>query len=300
MNAMHRAALLVYRAGMSWVEHRASTMGASIAFYTLFSMGPVLLIALWVVSSFYDHDAARHALLTQVQDVLGGGAAKQVQAVIESVGSKQRMSDGLNWQVIVGIVTSIFAATTVFAELKDSLDIIWESPKQKGGTVWGMIRRRVLSFGIVISVGFVLLTSMLVSAGVSALLTHYGDFLGGIGIAVEILNNVMTTLIVALLFGAIFKVLPDRHIPWHVIWQSALLTAVLYMIGKALIAAYLGTTALASSYGAAGAVVLILVWVYYSAQVFLYGAELSRQIALAWEAKHPQEAEARKMLYPKT
>lgn len=300
MDALRRAVMLAYRAGKSWVDHRASTMGASIAFYTLFSMGPVLLIALWVVGTFYNHDAARHELLQQVRDVLGAGAAAQVQAVIESVGARQSDSTHINWQMVVGIATSVFAATTVFAELKDSLDIIWESPKQKGGTVWSMVRRRVLSFGIVMSLGFVLLTSMIVSAAISALVQHYGDLLGNVSLIVELFNNLVTLLVLALLFGAIFKVLPDRHIPWHVIWQSALLTALFYMIGKGLIATYLGTTALASSYGAAGAVVLILVWVYYSSQVFLYGAELARQIALAWEAKHPQEAAACKMLKLKT
>ena len=298
MNALRRAATLAYRAGLSWVDHRASTMGAAIAFYTLFSMGPALLITLWVVGGFYSHDAARHELLQQVQEVLGAGAAAQVSAVIQSIGARQ--GGELQWQMIVGIATSVFAATTVFAELKDSLDIIWESPKPKSGTVWSMVRRRVLSFGIIISLGFILLTSMMVSAAISALVRHYGDLLGNVSLVVELLNNIVTTLVVALLFGAIFKVLPDRYIPWHVIWQSALLTAVLYMIGKGLIAMYLGTTALASSYGAAGAVVLILVWMYYSSQVFLYGAELARQIALEWERQHPREAEACKMLRPKT
>lgn len=276
MQFIRRAALLAYRAGISWVEHRASTMGAAIAFYTLFSMGPVLLIAITVVGVFYDHDAARADLLQQIEVVLGSSAAQQVKEVIESVGLQQR---GL-WETLIGIVGSIFAATTVFAELKDSLDVIWETPKRKKGTLWAMIRRRLLSFGIVVSLGFILLASMLVSAAVSALITRYGTLLGDSAILVMLLNNAVTTLVVASLFGAIFKVLPDYHIPWHVVWQSALLTAVLYIIGKSLIAMYLGTTALASSYGAAGAVVLILVWMYYSAQVFLYGAELSRQMAL--------------------
>lgn len=276
MEFAKRAFFLGVRAGQSWVRHRASTMGAAIAFYTLFSMGPVLLIAITVMGAFYDHDLARTELLEQIRGVLGAGAADEISHVIDSVGARQ----SLWWQTLIGVGATLFAATTVFAELKSSLDAIWETPPRKTNGLWILIRMRLLSFGVVVSVGFILLASMLVSTAISALITRYGAFFGNIQIVMMLLNNCLTLLVVTVLFAAIFTVLPDAEIPPPVVWKSAALTAVLYLIGKSLIAIYLGTTALASSYGTAGAVVLILLWMYYSAQVFLYGAELSRQMAL--------------------
>ena len=271
-----RSRRVLMRVFAAWSEHRASSMAASIAFYTMFSMGPVLVIAIAIAGSFYGHAAAQAGLLRQVQALLGAQAALAVTAVIESAA---RQTDQAFWHTLLAIGTSIFAATTVFTELKSSLDIIWGMPKSPEKGIWALISSRLLSFGIVLSFGFILLVSLLLSTVMTVVGDHYGQFFG---ISVWLLNCLsfgISTLVVTLLFAAIFKLLPESRVAWEDVWRGALLTACLYMFGKSLIAMYLGTTALASSYGAAGTLVLILLWVYYSSLVFLFGAELSHEIA---------------------
>lgn len=267
---------LLYRAAESWNEHRAPSMGAAIAFYTLFSMGPVLVIAIAVAGSFYGKAAAQTELLDQVQSLLGSDAAAAVATVIQHA----NLSGAAAWQTALAVVIGVFAATTVFAELKSSLDIVWDTPtlpRRQG--VWALVRGRLLSFGIVLSLGFILLVSLVLSTFIAAVETRYGHWLGVSLPALDWAGNGLTFVVVALLFAAIFKLLPEQPVAWRDVWRGAALTAVLYMLGKEFIAAYLSTSSLASSYGAAGTLVLILLWIYYSAQVFLYGAELSREMA---------------------
>jgi len=268
---------LLLRAAISWSNHRASTMGAAIAFYTLFSMGPIVAIAIAIAGSFYGHDAAQAGLLSQVQGLLGQQAARAVNAVIQSANQPDRAV----WQTTLAIATSLFGATTVFTELKGSLDIIWDTPAPAHMSIWHLVRSRLLSFGIVLSVGFILLVSLLISTLLAALESRYGHFLGVSIWLLSAVSYTVTTLVVCLLFAAIFKFLPEQHVAWQDVWRGALLTACLYMVGKGLIAFYLGTTSVVTSYGAAGTMVLILLWMFYSAQVFLYGAELSREMARA-------------------
>lgn len=268
---------LLLRAAISWSDHRAATMGAAIAFYTLFSMGPVVVIAIAIAGSFYGHDAAQAGLLSQVQGLFGPQAARSVSAVIQTANQPDRAV----WQTTLAIATSLFAATTVFTELKGSLDIIWDSPSPPHMSLWRLVRTRLLSFGIVLSVGFILLVSLLLSTLLAALESRYGHFLGISIWLLSVVNYAVTTLVVSLLFAAIFKFLPEQQVAWRDVWRGALVTACLYMAGKGLIAFYLGTSSVASSYGAAGTMVLILLWMFYSAQVFLYGAELSREMARA-------------------
>ncbi|GAB3247055.1 YihY/virulence factor BrkB family protein [Chitinimonas naiadis] len=274
--ALHRTVRLLVRAATAWQAHRASTMGASIAFYTLFSMGPVLFIAITIAGYAFGHEVAQSGLLSQVQTLLGHNAAQAVGAIISST---QLPGDTL-WRTALAVLTSLFAATTVFSELKNSLDVIWELPPNRRKDWPFLIRSRLLSFGVVLGVGFILLASLLLSAVVAAVEARYGSLLGSSTWLLKLVSNLCTTVVVTALFAAIFKLLPEEKVAWRDVWRGALLTACLYMLGKSLIAVYLGTTALASAYGAAGALVLILLWIYYSAQVFLYGAELSRQMAL--------------------
>ncbi|WP_158229064.1 YihY/virulence factor BrkB family protein [Chitinimonas sp. BJB300] len=272
---LYRSMRLFAQAAIAWSDHRAATMGAAIAFYTLFSMGPVLVIAIAIAGSFYGDAAAQAGLLSQVQALLGQQVATAVGSVIQGANQPDRAT----WQTILAVATSLFAATTVFTELKSSLDIIWDVPKSQQEGVVALIRSRVLSFGIVLSVGFILLVSLLLSTIIAAVESRYGQWFGMSVAVLSLVSNIVTTLVVTMLFAAIFKLLPACPVAWKDVWRGALLTACLYMLGKGLIAMYLGTTALASSYGAAGTLVLILLWMYYSAQVFLYGAVLSREMA---------------------
>lgn len=272
---VRRGLRLLYDAALSWSAHRAATMGAAIAFYTLFSMGPVLVIAIMIAGSIYGEATARAGLLVEVRTLLGAEAAEAVGAVIRSA----RFEPQAPWQTLLTVAASLFAATTVFTELKSSLDIIWDAPAPPDEGILALLRSRLLSFGIVLGVGFVLLVSLVFSAVIAAVQHRYGDWLSDSVWLLSATGNAVTLVVVTLLFAAIFKLLPERRVDWRDVWRSALLTAGLFMLGKGLIAAYLGTTALASSYGAAGTLVLVLLWTYYSAQVFLYGAALSREMA---------------------
>ncbi|WP_169307410.1 YihY/virulence factor BrkB family protein [Chitiniphilus eburneus] len=267
---------LIGNAVSCWSAHRGATMGAAIAFYTLFSMGPVLIIAIAIAGYFYGRDAAQVELMTEIQALMGPNAATAVGAVIESA----QIDNQPTWHTLLALGTSIFAATTVFSELKGSLDVIWGTRKHKHSSVYLLVKTRLLSFGIVVSAGFVLLVSLLVSTGLTLVQSRYAGWFGNQLAIMAIVNAAVTMAVVTLLFAAIYKLLPDRFIPWRDVWFSSIITAALYMGGKSLIALYLGTTAVGSSYGAAGALVLVLVWIFYAAQIFLFGAELARQVTI--------------------
>jgi membrane protein len=272
-----RVPLLLYRAAVSWLEHRAPTMGASLAFYTLFSLGPVLLIAVTIAGYVYGPAAAQADLLAEVARVLGPNAALAVEAIVQGAANRQH---GL-WSTVVALVTGFVGATTVFVELKSSLDLIWDTPPDPGAGLADLLKSRLLSFGLVVGIGFVLLVSMLFSALIDAAQQHYGQFMGLPVSLLAWLGNLVTLAVVTVLFAAIYKLLPQKKIDWRDVWRSALLTALLFLAGKSVIAYYLGRVAVASSYGAVGTLVVLLLWVYYSAQVFLYGAALSREIRAA-------------------
>ncbi|UXY15125.1 YihY/virulence factor BrkB family protein [Chitiniphilus purpureus] len=282
------AGRLLKAAAGCWSAHRASTMGAAIAFYTLFSMGPVLIIAIAIAGYFYGRDAAQLELLSEIQALMGPNAAVAVSAVIDSA----QISGQPTWHTLLALGTSIFAATTVFSELKGSLDVIWGTRSQRQG-VLTLLRARLLSFGIVVSAGFVLLASLLVSTALNLMQDRYAAWFGEGLLLMELANLLVTLAVVTLLFASIYKLLPDEPIPWRDVWFSALITAGLYMVGKSLIALYLGTTAVGSSYGAAGALVLVLVWIYYAAQIFLFGAELARQVTIL---RSGMRAQARRLV----
>ncbi|WP_148717290.1 YihY/virulence factor BrkB family protein [Chitinolyticbacter meiyuanensis] len=269
-------ARLLWAALSSWSEHRGASMGAAIAFYTLFSMGPVLIIAISIAGWFYGENVARSELLNEVGALMGPNATAAVAAVIDS----SAFAPTVSWQALIAIGTSVFAATTVFNELKSSLDVIWGTRRHRHGTVFQQAKARLLSFGIVVSTGFILLVSLLLSTALTLLQARYAGWFGEMLWLMDLAGTLLTSAVVTLLFAAIYKLLPDQIIPWRDVWLSAVITAALYMAGKTLLTLYLGTTAVGSAYGAAGALVLVLVWIFYAAQIFLYGAELAHQVTL--------------------
>jgi membrane protein len=259
-----------------WFEHRASSMGAALAFYTLFSLAPILVLVLAIAGWFYGPQAAQGELFTQLRGLVGSQGAEAIQLVLAGARNKE---EGRLATMIAGALL-LFGATTVFAELKASLDAIWQVPPLTHGTVWDVVRTRLLSFGMVLVLAFLLMVSLVVSAALALLEKYWGTVWSDAGAVLSALNIVISFVVIAALFGVIFKMLPRVKLSWHDVTIGALGTAGLFTLGKYMIGAYIGNSGVASSFGAAGSMIALLLWVYYSAQIFFLGAEFARQYAL--------------------
>jgi membrane protein len=217
-------------------------------------------------------EAASGQIFAQLQGLLGDDGATAIQGMVESAS----LSGKSFLATAIGVVTLVIGATTVFTELQSALDRIWESPAaEKKEGVWNLLRSRVLSFGMILAIGFLLLISLVVSAGLSALGSWWAPMFGGWEILLQVVNFVVSLVVVTLLFAMIYKFLPRAKIGWHDVWIGAAATALLFTLGKFLIGLYIGKSSVASGFGAAGSLVVVLVWVYYSAQIFLLGAEFT-------------------------
>lgn len=263
---------LFVRAFKAWSADWAPSMGAALAFYTLFSLAPLLVLAIAIAGFVIGHDAARDLLMRELSGLLGETGAQGVKSVLDATATRK---DGLI-ATAVSLATLVVGATTVFAELRNDLDRIWHCQPPKGGGLWATVRARFLSFGMVVAIGFLLLVSLVLSAAVS----YVGGFLGGNEVVMHALELVVSIAVISGLFALTFKVLPSARIAWGDVWLGSLVTAVLFSIGKFLIGLYLGKSAVASSYGAGGTLVVVILWVYYSAQIFFYGAEFTHEHAL--------------------
>jgi membrane protein len=265
---------LCYETVNEWVNDRASRKGAALAFYTVFSLAPILILSIAIAGLFFGQEAARGEIFGQVKDLLGADAAAAVQAMIHSA---SKPGAGL-LATAIGIVTLCLGATTALAELKDGLDQIWNAPPERTSGFWYFVRKRLLSVGLILSLGFLLLVSLVFSAIVSALARKWGPS-DATGTVLQAVNFLFSFALVTLLFAMIYKILPSVHIAWKDVAIGSVITALLFSVGKFLIGVYLGNSAVASSYGAAGSVILVLIWVYYSAQIFLLGAEFTKVYA---------------------
>jgi membrane protein len=257
----------------AWLEDYAPSMGAALAYYTMFSLAPMLLIVIAVAGMVYGQEAARGEIVLQLSSLIGVDAASAVQGLLESA---SRPSTSLVAS-ITGLVALIIGATSVFAELQSNLDRIWRAPaatKSSTGVI-GLLRARFLSFGMLLAIGFLLLVSLVVSAALSALGKWWGVVFVGWEIVLQAVNLVVSFAITTVLFGLIYKVLPRVKVAWRDVWIGAVTTALLFNVGKFLIGFYVGRAGLDSAFGAAGSLIVIMVWVYYSAQIFLLGAEFT-------------------------
>jgi membrane protein len=260
---------------IAWVDHSAASMGAALAFYTLFSVAPILLIALILAGYFFGPHTAETELLAQLRDLTGNAGADALQSVLASA----QYSNKKGMAAIVGVVTLIIGATSVFGELQHSLDVVWSSTGRSDSGWWGMVRRRLLSFGMVLGVGFLLLVSLIASAVLAGFGSWMQERLPGLAITLPILDVILSFAMTVLLFAMIYKYVPRETITWRDVWVGAAVTAFLFTVGKSLIGLYLGRSSFSGAYGAAGSLVVLLMWVYYSAQVFLLGAEFTRAFA---------------------
>lgn len=263
---------LVKKSVTAWQDDYASSMGAALAYYTVFSVAPLLVIVIAVAGFFFGEAAVQGELVGQLRDLLGEQGANAVQTLVKSASSQRKgMLAGA-----VGVVVLVIGATTIFAELQSALDRIWRVPmQQRSRGVWRLLCSRLLAFGLVLATGFLLLVSLVVSTGITAFANWWGRIPGGWHGIIEVLNIAISMILATGLFAMIYKWMPRAKVAWHDVWIGAAVTAGLFEMGKLLIGVYLGMTAVASAFGAAGSIVVLLLWVYYSAQIFLLGAEFT-------------------------
>ena len=259
---------------LAFIDDEALSRGAAIAFYTVTSIAPVLLIVIAIAGVAFGRDAAQNAITEQLSGLMGQQTADVLQTAVASAANK---SSGVV-ATIIGIITLMVTASGVFGEMQTALNVIWKA-KPKGTTVSRLIRARAASLGLVAALGFLLMVSLVVST----MLTAFGNYLDSVlpfgKVILNVLNVVVSLVLISSLFAAIYKVLPDRDLKWGDMVVGAIVTAVLFTIGKSLISWYIGSSAVASSFGAAGALIVLLLWVYYSAQIFLLGAEFTKVYA---------------------
>lgn len=266
---------LIKRAAIKWSGDDCLTLGAALAYYTVFSLAPILVIVIAVAGAVFGQEAAQGEIVGQIRGLVGDDGATAIQSLIESAG---RQGAG-GRATFVGLLVLLFGSTSAFSQLQSALNKIWGVEPQARTGLWEMIRARFLSFAAVLGTGFLLSVSLVLSAAVAAFGRFGWGWVPAIGPLLELADFLGSMLVHTLLFAMIFKLLPDAAIRWREVWLGAGVTAGLFFVGKLVIGLYLGTSEVGAAYGAAGWVILILAWVYYSAQIVLFGAELTRAFA---------------------
>ncbi|WP_459615600.1 YihY/virulence factor BrkB family protein [Bordetella sp. 2513F-2] len=260
-----------------WSRHRASSKGAALALYMVFSLAPMLILVIAVAGAFFGEEAVRSELFSQVRDLTGPRGAEVIQTVLASA-----HESGSGWiAALLSIGVLVFSATTAFAELKASLDDLWEVQSTRSG-LHDLVHSRMLSFGLVLVLAVFLLISLTVNAALGAAKAYYGDLWSSSTFATVAgwMANAFSFSVVTALFAVVYKLLPSARLPWLDVIPGAIVTAALFLVGKWGIGLYLGRGAAVSAYGAAGSLIALLLWIYYSAQIFFFGAVFTRQFAL--------------------
>jgi membrane protein len=256
----------------AWWDDNALRLGASLAYYTLFAIAPVLLVAIAIAGLAFGPEAVRGEIVTQLQGLLGRDGASAVQAMLE--GASRPQSGVL--ATVIGSITFVFAATGAFLELQTVLNTIWRVKPRPDANLTAFVRDRIRSFGIVLAIGFLLLVSLAISAALAAANAWIDRRAPGVPLLWQIINSIVSLAVITALFAMLYRFLPDVKLEWRDVVTGALVTAVLFTVGKQIIGLYLGQSSTASSYGAAGSVIVLLLWVYYSTQIMLVGAEFTR------------------------
>ena len=267
---------LFVTAAKAWMADYAPSMGAAISYYTVFSLAPLLVIIIALAGALFGREAVQGVIVQQFSGLIGQQAAGLVQGLVSHASDTDK---GL----VAGLISFfvlVVGATSVFGELQSALDRIWHVPEaQKPSGLMAMLRTRLLSFGMILGLAFLLMVSLAVSAGVSAFGSWMGGLLPGWEILLQAINTLVSLAVATLLFAMIFKLMPSTGIAWHDVWIGAFVTAVLFEVGKLLIGLYLGKSSMTESFAAAGSLVVLLAWVYYAAQIFLLGAEFTKAFA---------------------
>ncbi|NMM36903.1 MAG: YihY/virulence factor BrkB family protein [Glaciimonas sp.] len=267
---------VIHCAITEWINHRAASKGAALAFYTLFSMAPILLLVIAIAGFFYGTQTAQREILTQLRGLVGSQGSDAIQLILAGASDQQQG----RLATLIASALLLFGATSVFAELKDSLDEIWQVPNTPGTGLWDVARTRLLSFGLVLVLAFLMMVSLVVSAALAVLEHYWSGVWKDAVFLMKLLSELIGFGVIAALFAVIYKMLPRARLSWHDVAIGALGTAGLFTLGKYAIGLYIGNSGVANSFGAAGSVIALLLWVYYSAQIFFLGAEFTHQYAL--------------------
>jgi membrane protein len=263
---------LAKAAAVNWVHDYAQSMGAALAFYTMFSIAPLLMIVIAVAGAVFGEEAARGEIYEQLDGLLGAQGAVAVEGLIESAGKPAESA----LATAFGLLFLFIGATSVFAELQDALDRIWRAPARVGQSgVWRLVRARLLSFGMILAIGFLLMVSLAFSAGLAALSKRWDPLFGGWQSIAQTIDVGIGLALSTVVFALIYKTMPRVRVDWTDVWIGAAVTSLLFVAGKFLIGVYIGRTGISSGFGAAASLVVVLLWVYYSAQIFLFGAEFT-------------------------
>ena len=266
---------LIKQAGRGWIDDNAASMGAALAFYSAFSIAPLLIIVIGIAGAIYGVEVARGAVEAQLIDLMGPTAAAAIRALLLGAHAK---SAGLIAGT-VGVVTLLIGATTVLVELQTDLDKIWKAPPRAGHSIVTLLRSHATSLGLILGIGFLLLVSLVLTGTLTVFSKNWGSIYPGVATALYALNFTVSLAVVTALIAMLYKWLPNIPIAWRDVWIGALTTAVLFTAGQTAIGFYLTRSAMGSAYGAAGAMVVLLTWLYYSAQIFLFGAEFTQAYA---------------------
>lgn len=276
---------LLKQTAQSWLADYAPSMGAALAYYTLFSLAPLLLIVISVAGLIFGEDAARGEIAHQLSDLMGSAGAKAVQDLLTSVDKPLEGS----LATVLGLLMLFVGATTVFAELQDALDRIWRVPTRESSRGWlKLVRARLLSFGMILAIGFLLMVSLVVSAVIGVMGSWLQPVFGAWVALAAVVNAIGSFVLVSTMFALIYKVMPRAQVQWQDVWTGAVFTATLFTFGKLLIGLYIGRSGVISGFGAAGSLVVVLLWVYYSAQIFFIGAEFTWVYANAYGSRKPK------------
>ena len=262
---------LLKRTFSKWNEDHAPGLGAALSYYSVFSLAPLLMIVIAIAGLVFGQEAAQGQIMGQIQGLVGEESAKAIQSMIEEA----RKPAASILATVIATVILLVGATGVFAQLQESLNIIWKVKEKPGEGIWKTLKDRFLSLMTVLGTGFLLLISLVISAGLSAVGATVKHVLPGPEFVLQLINFVVSFAVITLLFAMIYKLLPDKPIRWDDVWIGASVTALLFTIGKFFIGLYLGKSDVGVAYGAAGSLVVILIWVYYASQIFLFGAEFT-------------------------
>ena len=266
---------LVRDSASAWSEDKAPRLGAALAYYSIFSLAPMLIIAIAIAGFAFGTAAAERQVVTTLDGLLGRDGARAVHDLLQNA---NRPGQGLV-ATVVGVATLLFGASGLFGQLKDALNTVWGVAPKPGLSIWGTVRERFFSITMVLGTGFLLLVSLVLTAAISALSTWFGDLLPGMDWVWQAVNLALGFVLTAGIFAALFRYLPDAKVAWKDVWIGAALTSALFGIGKYVLGVYLASSSIAGPFGAAGSLVIVLVWVYYSAQILLFGAELTKVYA---------------------
>lgn len=267
---------LITNSGKEFMDNNSLRLAAALSYNTIFSLPPLLFIVVSAAGYFFGEEAVNGQLYTQIKDVVGTDAAKEVQTLLKNV----HLEGSSTMATLIGLGTLIFASTTIFVTLQESLNQVWNLKSKPKNGIMKLVKDRVLSFGLILSLSFLLLVSLVLSAVLGVFTEYLQRMLPGIAVFFIYLLNIVVSLgIITLLFALIYRYLPDAVIRWRDVWVGAFVTAFLFVLGKFLIGWYLGQSNMGSTYGAAGSIIILLSWVYYSSLIVFYGAELTQEYA---------------------